>query len=171
MRQPAIDQTFDMKAPRDMLDKLEYERRRLHAADLDLPKEVAYITINGAITAWHLCDWVFEAAKGTRQLAEIMGGAPQSVADVQEWARARCPALAVCDHLANAAKHFERGPGKLDPDLETVVEWYRFHKSDGSVDVFLAVNVRHGNQFPDPRALLEHARDFWSSVVDQLERP
>lgn len=90
--------------------------------------------INGAITAWHLCEWVWvgitELDRRSVEIAGVLGvsGRPMTSNDVVLWALRECPSLEICQSICNGTKHVisdrsiatsmtepdpaERGPGK-----------------------------------------------------------
>jgi hypothetical protein len=59
---PGREQTFALENCRDLLSKLEREIERYRAIRTEKVAAAADLTdlaFNIAVTAWHLCDWVF----------------------------------------------------------------------------------------------------------------
>ncbi len=110
-------ETFDIKTPSDMLEKLVREFERLSRSTIH-PQDVVDHTINCAMTAWHLVEWAWKAhfvndPKAQAQLASEIGfqpGAPKydSRYPARWFARAMmksCPALGHCRSIAIGSKH------------------------------------------------------------------
>lgn len=103
-------QTFNLRGPRDVLAKLQWEVDELaetRAVDIHL---IAYRSINCAMTAWHMCDWLFAECERTPSVREaptnIAHRKISSLGDMQAWAREE-RSIAICRQIATAAKHVE----------------------------------------------------------------
>ncbi|OCJ66304.1 hypothetical protein A6U97_26600 [Agrobacterium tumefaciens] len=85
----------------------DYQRYR-NATSTDDRRDAA---INGAITAWHMCEWVWTGiASYDRNSAEIKAflgivGRPMQRGDIQTWAEKECPSISVCRSICNGSKH------------------------------------------------------------------
>ena len=105
---PSRPHTFALENCRNLLDKLKREIARLNGAasdDFDTHNDSAF---NAAVTAWHLCDWVFaDMTADQRDELKI-----HSVEEMREHARKQCRALHLCRQVATASKHWrvERYP-------------------------------------------------------------
>jgi hypothetical protein len=112
---PGRPQTFALENCRDLLNKLEREIVRFNAAgnDIEDRKDFAF---NAAVTAWSLCDWVFEDM--TQAHCDKFN--IRSRKQMQDYARKHCRALHLCRQVATASKHctVERFP---DPKVATIV--------------------------------------------------
>ena len=73
--------TFDIENPRDMLDKLLREIKRLECTDDR--EQAADHCFNAAVTAWHIHDWIWREAEANadlkEKLAELAEFTPLSV--------------------------------------------------------------------------------------------
>ena len=76
---------FELQTPADLFRKLEFDLSRLEKARTD-----QYAAFDVFVTAEHMLDWVYPDD-------------PQS----QKAERNARPALKICSHLANGAKHFK----------------------------------------------------------------
>jgi hypothetical protein len=110
MALPSRDQTFAYENCRDLVEKLDREIDRYCAVAgndelLDAGKLVELVdqlkdsAFNAAVTAWHLCDWVFNDT-GPEQRQKL---GFKSLGDLQEHARgnrAHVDQIANCDSMA-----------------------------------------------------------------------
>jgi hypothetical protein len=112
---PSRPHTFALENCRNLLDKLEREIDRIKSAasdDFDTHNDSAF---NAAVTAWHLCDWVFaDMTPDQRDRLSI-----QKIEDMREYARTQCRALHLCRQVATGSKHWrvERYP---DPNVKVI---------------------------------------------------
>jgi hypothetical protein len=103
MALPGRDQTFAFESCRDVLLKLEREidryRVAVHVDDVEGMKDTAF---NIAVTAWHLCDWVFNdmnAEQRTRLGIHEFGDMSKRALE--------CRALHIFRQIATASKHWK----------------------------------------------------------------
>jgi hypothetical protein len=170
MRKATFKQTFWIESPRDLLDKLKYEHDRLDAGGLNIPYEVPYIVLNGALTAWHMSDWLFQATRGeSRDRLRARVGAELTPRVIQGWASDRCEEVRICGHIATAGKHFEVFPHIADPELETEIEVINMHRLGGGVDMYIGVFIHCRGRTYAPHDLLGRSHLFWMSVLDDIE--
>jgi hypothetical protein len=112
---PGRAQTFALEDCRGLLDKLKREIERFVAAgdDIEDRKDFAF---NAAVTAWCLCDWVFEDM--TQAHCDKFN--IRSRKQMQDYARKECRALHLCRQVATASKHctVERFP---DPKVAIIM--------------------------------------------------
>lgn len=103
--------TLFLMEPVDMYFKLRWEHSQLvNPTDEESRRINAYRSLNAAITAFHMHDWVLSCLE--RRHYENMRKADLDLADEQAlvdllW---RCPAYSFCESIANASKHY-----RLDP--------------------------------------------------------
>lgn len=106
--------TFQVKSINDMLSKLDWEISQLQHSHLykasDSLSTSSYFAINGALTAFHICEWIWHS--GTDSQRAIWGkgqkaGAPTKT-NFQLYLRGACPNLTVCREIANSFKHYAR---------------------------------------------------------------
>jgi hypothetical protein len=112
---PSRPHTFALENCRNLLDKLKREIDRLRSAasdDFNTHNDSAF---NAAVTAWHLCDWVFaDMTPDQRGKLNIL-----KIEDMRGYARTQCRALHLCRQVATASKHWrvERYP---DPNVKVI---------------------------------------------------
>jgi hypothetical protein len=113
MALPGRDQTFAFTDCRELLEKLDREVDRYGEvagrdelldpeALLKLVHQLKDSAFNAAVTAWHLCDWVFNDMT-PEQRAKLNF---RNLADLQEHVRENCRALYLCRQAATASKHW-----------------------------------------------------------------
>jgi hypothetical protein len=116
MALPGRDKTFAFETSRDMLLKLEREiDRYMTALSVDNVEALQDTAFNICVTAWHLCDWVFNDL--TPKQRQSLGIA--SLGELQKLAR-ECRALYLCRQAATASKHWEI-ISHPDPDVRVIV--------------------------------------------------
>src|SRR5437667_4446657 len=107
---------FGLATPRDLLDKAKRELGRLDLASMQ-PKsqqqfwDVQDSALNAAITLWHVTDWI--AKSDAPQAGAAIDHAKKALATketdpykiLREFLR-RDSHMALCNSLANGAKHF-----------------------------------------------------------------
>ena len=110
---------FRMTSVHDVFRKLNREMKRLeNASNGGERADQVDAAINFAITAWHLTDWVWCRQEHELREAFKVNG----LGEFQEIIRRECPALAVCDVIANAAKHGGVAHKRKDrPEIETIL--------------------------------------------------
>lgn len=164
--------TFRMHIVADVFRKLYRERRRFENAG-DSRQDQTDAVINFAITAWHLSEWVWRQyeAKLRGQLGV------QSEGEFQRYLKENCRNLAVCDVIANAAKHGGRAHQRADrPDVETVLVAQPI--DDGSnlaPDVLVvammkrewSLNIRVDGKTEHARVVLRNVENFWQRLLQR----
>lgn len=106
------EQTFGFADCRELLEKLNRELDRYHGvagrdeleseALMNLVDQLKDSAFNASVTAWHLCDWVFNDM--TPEQRKKLGFA--KLRDLQNHARKACRALHLCRQAATASKHW-----------------------------------------------------------------
>ena len=101
MALPGRDKTFALENCRGLLEKLDREIERFRAAHGDVQAR-SDLAFNIVVTAWHLCDWVYEdLTPDQKPKLQI-----NNLGDLQERAR-QCRALHLCRQAAVASKHWK----------------------------------------------------------------
>jgi hypothetical protein len=159
---PGRAQTFAYENCREMLNKLERE--------IDRYREVAGVTeklegemllrhvdqlkdsaFNASVTAWHLADWVFnDLTPNQRQALNL-----KKLGELQARAR-KCRALYLCNHVANASKHWSVEGKYHDPTIAAVVEC----SETGWVGYFL-----DGATKKPADQVFDAALEFWTHFI------
>ncbi len=157
---PSRHQTF-FEDCRELLEKLnrEIERyREVAGRDEDEPEALLKLVdqlkdsaFNASVTAWHLCDWVFNdmMPEQHRKLGFTKLG------DLHEHVRENCRALHLCRFAATASKHWVVEK-HADPDVHVFVG----HDEVGWTVYF----EDHGKRTPADQ-VFEGARDFWNEFI------
>ena len=124
----------------DLLRKLRWEMGEMeHKIDQVRDDEVgAYHAFNAAVTAWHICDWVWETAP-LELRARFQHDSPepsaQGVRLLQALVCDQCRELYICRQLATGAKHFRvdrfNDPG-VTASLQTGIDVFE-SKTSGEV--------------------------------------
>ena len=160
---------FRMRSAHDIFRKLYREKQRFEKAGSDNEgrKNQVDAAVNFAITAWHMTDWVW--LRQEHELCECFG--VKNLREFQDEMRQQCPELAVCDVIANAAKHGGAAHKRQDrPDVETVLV------AEGAVGVeILAVTadpewslkIRVNGKPKDPLSLFTRVFLFWHKFIQK----
>jgi len=108
---------FRMRLLDDMFRKLHRELGYFRKARGDRKASTDH-AINFCITAWHLTDWIW-----LRHAADLRGERfGENLQDFQLAVKRESVEMAVCDVVANAAKHGGRAHAKPDrPDVMTIL--------------------------------------------------
>jgi hypothetical protein len=156
---PSRPQTFGLENCQDLLRKLEWEVEQLKVAKPGDPDAIAFGVFNGAVTAWHLTDWVWQDMP-VEFKAQCQWTKP---AEFQNYCRDRCRALHVCRQIATASKHSEV---MLHPDPTVITEF-----SASATNALMAAFPRWKPLVMDG-ANKQHALDtliealvFWSAFI------
>ena len=163
---PGRPQTFALENCRNLLDKLKREIDRLISAaddDFDAHNDSAF---NAAVTAWHLCDWVFEDM--TEAHCDKFN--IHSRKQMQDYARTHCRALHLCRQVATASKHWriERHP---DPNVRVITtanpipttsetEWPKLYIEPGCYVYF-----DDDGEVKAAEDVFSEAFDFWTQFI------
>lgn len=116
---------FELRAPRDLLDKLEADFDRFQSCPA-ISREAQYAAFDFFVTAEHLPEWLAVATNGDK--AKLSG----------------YPEGAVVSHVANGAKHF-----RVDPNRHNVVRQTEVHSGAFQGDTF------QNDTFDVPRPVIE----------------
>jgi hypothetical protein len=159
-------QTFNISSSRDVVEKLRWELDQLAGTQIRDTRAVAYRSLNAAITAWHVCDWVYDEcveSKDVRERLEAMFRKVAGLGDVQAWARQE-RAISICYQIATAAKH-SRVSHRFDPNVRAQ---YRVDDR-GMQDGTWTLVIYDGEEVRRPYDVLIHAHRFWTLALGWLE--
>jgi hypothetical protein len=102
-----VQTIFELRDSRDLLEKLRWELQNLFCRQRHDVAVCQYHTFNCAVTAWHITDWLWRdlppQLKG--ELRNASGELLREFKDFQEYVREACPALKLCNQVANGSKH------------------------------------------------------------------
>ena len=164
---------FRIRSVHDIFRKLYREMQRFEKAGSDNEGRQNQVdaAVNFAITAWHMTDWVWHRKK--HELGECFK--VTSKKQFQEEMRRRCLDLAVCDVIANAAKHGEPlRPMLHRPEIETVLVAHPVAEGAAGVELIATQKDRQWslkievNGTPkDPHALFRRVFLCWHKFIQQ----
>jgi hypothetical protein len=168
MALPGRDKTFALENCRDLLRKLEREIERFSAAHADVEGRID-CAFNIVVTAWHLCDWVFEdltlAQKSKLQL--------NSLGDLHARAR-QCRALYLCRQAATASKHW-KVTDYPDPDVAVIVTANAIGDGTSGPRIPLYIGPSwylyfvDGTEIQTAEDVFDLALEFWTHFIYQNE--
>lgn len=160
MALPSRDKTFAYENCRDLLEKLDREIDRyceVAGNDQMLKPEVMLKLVdqlkdsafNASVTAWHLCDWVFNDLP--EEQCQKLGF--KKLADLKTHVTKQCRQLHLCRQAATASKHWsvER---YADPTVQTIVT------AETGWTIYF---VDNGKKIPADQVFIA-ARDFWKGL-------
>ena len=175
-------------SPFDIACKLEREKERMQEAET--LRDFVEHTMNFALTAYHMIDWVWAAlqrvpvdgeAKFERDSwAAAIGYEPKTRDEVWSWAKSLCPELEYCRQLANATKHLSCRSKKDAPTAEFEVtptaEWKRRQQKapftsildDHRAENWRLVLVENGKQIDLVEILRDRVFAFWSELTYRI---
>jgi hypothetical protein len=159
---PSREQTFGFEDCRELLQKLDREIDRYRevvgrdAVDdgdalLKLVDQLKDSAFNASVTAWQLCDWVFNDMPEV--LRQKFGF--NKLGDLQSCARTKCRALHLCRQVATASKHWTV-TNHPDPDVQVEVA----HDGNGWEVHF----IDQGQKIPADH-VFELVYVFWDSFI------
>lgn len=161
MALPSRDQTFAFENCRELVQKLSREIDRYsevagNEEELDWDALIRVVdqlkdsAFNAAVTAWHLCDWVFNDM--TPKQRKKFGF--KTLADLQNHARHNCRELHLCRQAATASKHWtvHQHP---DRDVQVVVT------GEPGWTIYF---VDQGKEIPADQ-VFEMALSFWNEFI------
>lgn len=149
--EPAINGKFGLTTPFDWLAKLIFDVRHLEQCFPGETLDRIYHTMNFVVSAWQMCDWVWEASDATtreRWAMELTGIATECVAgrkDFRAMVKGRSVYMRVCAAVANELKHYSAsseatddmlvdswstGCHRIEGDESSPLDWraqFRFH--------------------------------------------
>ncbi len=133
-------QVFSLATPHHVLGKLYWEMANLQTHLRSSKNELfshlraSYMAFNYAVTAWHLCDWVWhswpeEAQKSV--MAEFDPAAKVTSANFRGAMSQRCRELKICQQIANGSKHMKYD--RADHTVRAGLKWeYKEREADVS---------------------------------------
>ena len=150
------------------------EKLRLERADASTA-EMIDASINFAITAWHMTDWISkEHPIVVDSLLGQLNTPSERIRNFQQWIRSQSAALAAFDVIANAAKHGGFANSRHDrPEVDTQLVAHRTKEMDEDVwrffafmrgELSLEVDV-NGDRQP-MIAAMSHALLYWEHFLE-----
>lgn len=109
---PAINGKFGFSDPMHLLAKLTFDLDAMERSHPGEHFDRVFHTMNFLISAWQMCDWVWEAStteqrqKWAGELIGIEGWSIQGRKDFRQRVKGRSIYMRVCAAVANELKHF-----------------------------------------------------------------
>ena len=164
---------FRMRSVHDIFRKLGREKQRFEKAELNRESRADQVdaAINFSITAWHLTDWVWGQQEHTlREYFDV-----NDFNGFQNEMRRLCTDLAVCDVIANAAKHGGTAHKREDrPEIDTILVADSVNEGAAGVELFAAsahrqwsLEIEVDGARRDPHALFNRVFRFWHGFIQQ----
>lgn len=105
--------TFQIKSIGDMLAKLDWEIEQLQASQFPQGAQSvnfsSYFAINAALTAFHVCDWIWHTGTQQQRISWLQFAPAISTTKgktrFQVGLKNQCPEFGVCREIANSFKH------------------------------------------------------------------
>jgi hypothetical protein len=175
-------QTFGLNSCRDLCEKLKRELNRLNAAKGR--EDITDHCINFSITAWHLCDWIWEKHKANDDrflfLKQTKADSAlwKTLGDFRKYIDSREPRIRVCGLIANSAKHLELEE-KRWPEKNAISVPVSAKRADGKDEPITFSNIFQGGVIWTPKIVdakgnrldakveFEHVLSFWFQFVYQ----
>ncbi len=164
---------FRMRSVHDIFRKLGNEKRRFEKAEWKGEGRADQMdaAINFAITAWHVTDWVW--GQHEHALSEYFG--VKTLTKFQNEMRRECSDLAVCDVIANAAKHGGAAHEKMGrPDVETILVAHPASNDAAGVelvavqtDLQWSLEIEVDGKRKDPLELFNRVFSFWHKFIQK----
>jgi hypothetical protein len=165
---------FAMNSPRELLAKLDWEMEEYDKFPILEEVVASYRAFNCAVTAWSICDWVWNAADADRRMGfratspcpDAKGAEPLAA-----LIRSESRELAICQQLANGAKHFIRtrhnDPNVSSQRLKSVSFFVSKDGQEQHVIPSHGIFVEDGDRMYSDIGLFSRARDFWHEFFDR----
>ena len=156
--------TCHLGAPADVLDMLTWQFEDLAATDREQLRAIDYKTMQCAVTAWQLSDWVFEdlpaQLRAEWQIKARTAG--PDLASFQTWVRSRSSALRICYVIANAFKH-----RTLRKDSEPGITSDTMNRLSESLQLTSRRIFTHEGFVLDPVDVMSEAVAFWATRLGE----
>ena len=165
---------FGLNSPRELLAKLDWEMEQCDQLPVPEERVASYRAFNCAVTAWSICDWVWNAA-GPELQAQFRAASPfphsQGSEPLAALVRKESRELAVCQQLANGSKHFIRKQHN-DPEVssERLQSVSLFVSGDGRQQRAIrdfGVFIRDGARTYSDVGLFSRAQKFWHEFFER----
>ncbi len=164
---------FRVWSVQEIFKKLHREKHRFEKAELNGEGRADQVdaAINFAITAWHVTDWVWGQRKDTlREVYRV-----NNLTEFQNKMRRECSDLAVCDVIANAAKHGGAAHEKMGrPDVETILVAHPVANDAAGVelvavqtDLRWSLGIEVDGNHKDPLELFNRVFCFWHKFIQK----
>ena len=123
-------QVFSLATPHHVLGKLHWEMENLQEHLRSSKNELfghlhaSYMAFNFAVTAWHLCDWIWHSWAKEEQKQVMANLDPKVQATSGNFLGTmsqRCRELRICQQIANGSKHMKYE--RADDTIKAALKW------------------------------------------------
>lgn len=177
----SLSNVFGIYAPQHIFTKIAVELWRFQDASSAWTKnepfpEPLFMAFNLAVTLWHMTDWLWMSGPTNRQLLarkfgftyeELKrGGLDKGLKAFQDKVRADCPALNICEEIANASKHMRRRT--TNPNIKAAAEWHPAIEPIGNAkkgDLVMNLYIYNGAEKIDAGKLFIDAMGYWERFM------
>jgi hypothetical protein len=170
---------FMLASPNHMLGKLAWEITELGKSlgfeKNRFPKRhPAYHAYNCAITAWHLCDWTWQACNSDQREFLANKYDLSNVSDDRKFEKFcdaisdECQELQICRQIANGSKHMKL---RRTATVKASAEWVRVSEPAGQLrpgDLMMDLRVTDGEKEITADWLFTRAFSFWEGLLCEL---
>ena len=149
-----------------MLSKLGWEIRSIYENPKDGVAERIYRSLNCAMTAWHIADWLWMlSSKSQREFLLRFTKAHETQAGtfpvaVQRW----CPYIGLCRQIATTAKH-------LTDDFDRSEVWLESVTDDEAPEFATTLYIFEGDRKHLDLDVYQETFAAWSALYVQLGMP
>jgi len=166
-----------LDTPRELLAKLDWEIEQASGVEPQKEAVASYRAFNCAVTAWSICDWVWNSAsKDLRNRFKRESPKPNAKGSepLAALLRKRSRQLAICQQLANGSKHFVlkkyNDPAVSSKRLPSMTYLFSDDGKEGRVAAGpSAMFIEDGSQMYGSVALFSEVRDFWRDFFNKYE--
>jgi hypothetical protein len=170
---------FLLAGPNHMLWKLAWEitelGKSLSFEKNRFPKQhPAYHAYNCAITAWHLCDWTWQACDQHQREFLTNKYGLSNASDVRKFEKfcdtvsGECEELHICRQIANGSKHMKL---RRTETVKASAEWVPVIEPAGQLrpgDLIMDLRVTVGEREITADWLFTRAFGFWERLLSEL---
>ncbi len=175
-------------SPFDMVCKLESELERID--DAETLRDVVEHTMNFALTAYHITEWVWnllkrkptpESEKFERaSWISVIGHEPQTKKEMRDWVLKHCPEIEYCRQLANATKHLsccmKEGVSAAEIEVAATDEWEKRTAEEPFVSIldqhraenWQLILVDAGKRLDVIEIFRDRVFEFWSDLTYRI---
>jgi hypothetical protein len=162
-----------LDSPPDLLAKLHWEIVQL-GLPIDQEAVASYRAFNCAVTAWSICDWVWNATSADlrkRLLAESPDPKGRNAEPLASLLRQQSRELAICQQLANGSKHFNLRDKYDDQTISSYrtasVSFYLSDNGDGRSVPTHGVFIEDGDRIYSDLGLFSRAHEYWRKFFER----
>lgn len=149
------------------LSKLGWEIAQIRDAKSVLPAERTFMSINAALTAWHIHEWLWKATtdEGRQELLRLSRAQGTGLKAFVLGVQRSCEAIAICRQFATAQKHFGVEHNRED------VYYQMYTRADGPVEGSASMTIYAGGKAFDDVDIYTTALIAWARLYVYVGYP